>query len=64
MARLEREQTRLTQETAETEQLNSQLEERIATLLRECRAAERQKLWVSDVTSRVKLTISGSVMVP
>ncbi|XP_073944706.1 coiled-coil domain-containing protein 40-like [Choristoneura fumiferana] len=48
MERLQREHTRLTQETAQTEVLNARLEERIATLLRECRAAERQKHWLLE----------------
>ncbi|KAJ0177053.1 hypothetical protein K1T71_007062 [Dendrolimus kikuchii] len=48
MAEVQKEQERLDNEMKTTSSLNSQLEERVATLLRESRETERQKQWLLE----------------
>ncbi|KAL0892816.1 hypothetical protein ABMA27_014509 [Loxostege sticticalis] len=48
MEQLQQEQARLEREVSETASTNAQLEEQIATLLHECREAERQKQWLLE----------------
>ncbi|XP_063618256.1 coiled-coil domain-containing protein 40 [Cydia splendana] len=54
MKSLQREQARLEKETKETSALNAQLEEQVAALLRDCRAAERDKQWLLERVVRAQ----------
>ncbi|XP_063380466.1 coiled-coil domain-containing protein 40 [Cydia fagiglandana] len=54
MKSLQQEQARLEKETKETSALNAQLEEQVAALLRDCRAAERDKQWLLERVVRAQ----------